>query len=313
MPGLYKDINVRLVDGGVHDNQGVSSLLEQGCTAILVSDASGQLADAADPTLRMSNTAMRADEIAQERVRVAEYSDLESRHRSGLLRSLMFIHLKKDVDLPPRDWVNCPLPYRSSEEAKPAADLGPLTSYGVNREVQRKLAAVRTDLDAFHDTEAWALMTSGYRMVEFHFPDTLREAAAAPLAGPRPWKFICVLDRMAAPEPDPVFLALLDRSSQRFFKIWDMDPALGKRRGQLKLAAACIAIALLAITVWLLLAFPMYMLIAAGIGVVAAIVIKRRMKHSVAHIGRARASAWFAQWYLKSLNQPYLDAGRWKP
>jgi predicted acylesterase/phospholipase RssA len=33
---------VRLVDGGVHDNQGTASLLEQGCSVLLVSDASGQ-------------------------------------------------------------------------------------------------------------------------------------------------------------------------------------------------------------------------------------------------------------------------------
>jgi hypothetical protein len=34
---------VRLVDGGVHDNQGVAALLEQGCSVLLVSDASGQM------------------------------------------------------------------------------------------------------------------------------------------------------------------------------------------------------------------------------------------------------------------------------
>lgn len=51
LPGLYpkeepmmekpKKMTVRLVDGGVHDNQGVGGLLEQGCSVMLVSDASG--------------------------------------------------------------------------------------------------------------------------------------------------------------------------------------------------------------------------------------------------------------------------------
>ena len=48
LPDLYehagsgRKITVRLVDGGVHDNQGTASLLEQGCAVLLVSDASGQ-------------------------------------------------------------------------------------------------------------------------------------------------------------------------------------------------------------------------------------------------------------------------------
>ena len=38
---LYPDKKVLLVDGGVYDNQGVASLLEQDCSVMLVSDASG--------------------------------------------------------------------------------------------------------------------------------------------------------------------------------------------------------------------------------------------------------------------------------
>ena len=56
MPDLYPkeegglpEMTVRLVDGGVHDNQGVASLLEQNCTAILVSDASGQMTSVPEP------------------------------------------------------------------------------------------------------------------------------------------------------------------------------------------------------------------------------------------------------------------------
>ena len=41
--GLYPGRDVELVDGGVHDNQGVSGLLEQDCMVLLISDACGQL------------------------------------------------------------------------------------------------------------------------------------------------------------------------------------------------------------------------------------------------------------------------------
>ena len=42
-------MTVRLVDGGVHDNQGIASLLEQACSVMLVSDASGQMGTQEDP------------------------------------------------------------------------------------------------------------------------------------------------------------------------------------------------------------------------------------------------------------------------
>ena len=41
--GLYEERTIRLVDGGVYDNQGVAGLLEQDCAVMLVSDASGQM------------------------------------------------------------------------------------------------------------------------------------------------------------------------------------------------------------------------------------------------------------------------------
>src|SRR5215217_5316804 len=40
---LYPSRVVRLVDGGVHDNQGIGALIEQDCNVLLVSDASGQM------------------------------------------------------------------------------------------------------------------------------------------------------------------------------------------------------------------------------------------------------------------------------
>jgi predicted acylesterase/phospholipase RssA len=46
---LYPGRTVRLVDGGVRDNQGLSSLLEQNCGVLLVSDASGQFQEQVSP------------------------------------------------------------------------------------------------------------------------------------------------------------------------------------------------------------------------------------------------------------------------
>ena len=43
MPGLYQNVNLQLVDGGVHDHQGIGALLENECKNVFISDASGQL------------------------------------------------------------------------------------------------------------------------------------------------------------------------------------------------------------------------------------------------------------------------------
>ena len=40
-----------------------------------------------------------------------------------------------------------------------------LTDYGILRKVQSMLSEIRTDLDSFNDTEAYALMYSGYCLV----------------------------------------------------------------------------------------------------------------------------------------------------
>src|SRR5262249_9379450 len=90
LPGLYKDKIVQLVDGGVFDNQGAASLLEQGCSVLLVSDASGQMTTEDLPSNSLLNVVLRASSISQERIRWSQHRELEARRRSGLLQGLMF-------------------------------------------------------------------------------------------------------------------------------------------------------------------------------------------------------------------------------
>src|SRR5262249_60184397 len=82
---------VRLVDGGVHDNQGTAALLEQGCSVVLVSDASGQMEDPDTPRNALLGLPLRSNSILQSRVRVSQFEDLESRLRGGTLNGLMFV------------------------------------------------------------------------------------------------------------------------------------------------------------------------------------------------------------------------------
>jgi predicted acylesterase/phospholipase RssA len=202
---------VRLVDGGVHDNQGVAALLEQGCSVLLVSDASGQMSSQDFPSTGLLGVPLRANSVLQARVRTAQFEDLEGRRRGGLLKGLMFVHLKKDLESMPVDWIDSQDP-----SILPRPDQ--LTSYGVDKGVQRRLAAIRTDLDSFSEAEAYALMTSAYLMTE--------TALAAPIIGfpvpPAPrqtWTFLDIEPLMKEAGDSPL-RRQLTVADKLFLKVW---------------------------------------------------------------------------------------------
>jgi predicted acylesterase/phospholipase RssA len=228
-PELYPNITVRLVDGGVHDNQGTAALLDQSCNLLLVSDASGHMGEENVPSGNPIGVLFRSDSVLQARVRLAQFEDLESRERSSLLKGLMFVHLKKDLDADPVDWTNCEDPVNSSDDARPVSRRGELTSYGIRKEIQRLLASIRTDLDCFNEVEAYALMLSGYRMTEAEFPQKLGWFPISSKANPG-WRFLQVSSVMESRRDDEdaynEFKSLLEIAKNSAFKIWKLVPAL---------------------------------------------------------------------------------------
>lgn len=222
--GLYPERTVFLVDGGVYDNQGVSSLLEQDVNVLLVSDASGPLEDGSTAPASPLAVPLRSSGILQARVRSAQFRDLMTRRRSLLLRGLMFVHLKKGLDVVRVG------PSLDDEPGAEAPDDGsPVTAYGVRKDVQRALAGVRTDLDAFSEAEAFALMTSGYRMTVAEAPGSLGNFPASD-APPHPWPFLRIEPVMswstAKPAGFDAFMEHLDIASSGFFKVWRQSLAL---------------------------------------------------------------------------------------
>jgi predicted acylesterase/phospholipase RssA len=218
--GKGQAITVRLVDGGVHDNQGVMSLLEQDCNVMIVSDASGQMDSDDNPSKGILGVPLRSNNILMARVREAQYRELEARKQSGVMRNLMFLHLKKELEVNPIDWIGCEDP---SEFGKDQPNRGNAeTDYGILRAVQKNLAAIRTDLDSFCDTEAYALMTSGYRMADFEFK---KQFPNFPLSedDPPKWEFLAVEQFMKYPSKFGSILNLLNIGSQRAFKIWRLN------------------------------------------------------------------------------------------
>jgi len=162
--GAYKDLRVQLVDGGVHDNQGTVSLLALNCNVLLVSDACGQLLLEERPAPGLKGLALyvqRSMDTLMERVRLANYGDLAARQRTGLLRALMFLHMKAGLDADPIRLKFSQESYELHREK--------LSPSGVRKDFQEALAGLRTDLDAFTPDESHALMACGYRMASWAF------------------------------------------------------------------------------------------------------------------------------------------------
>jgi predicted acylesterase/phospholipase RssA len=217
-------IAVRLVDGGVHDNQGIMSLLEQDCNAVLVSDASGQMDSDDNPSKGVIGVPLRSNSILMARVREAEYRELDARRKSGVLRNLMFIHLKKDLEVNPVDWIGCDETSQFGQERQSGAEKD-RTDYGILKEVQENLAAIRTDLDSFCDTEAFALMTSGYRMAEFELKKQFANFPMSTEDSPD-WEFLTVEESMQDRSESKRLMKLVKVGRQRAFKVWKLSTPL---------------------------------------------------------------------------------------
>jgi len=266
LPGLYKGKTIRLVDGGVHDNQGISSLLEQGCTVLLVSDASGQMDAEDDPKGSMLQVPLRSTSILMSRVRGAQYSDLVDRKRSLRLRGLMFVHIAKDLDSPPVEWAGCLDPKLVSSK--------PLTSYNVHKEMQKRLASIRTDLDSFSQAEAYALMASGYLMTDCEFKKHIK---GFPVPDPISvkWSFENVMQLLQTDpeltEEAKKFAKLLETASQQGFKVW-------RQSFLLKTVASLVGLALGFVLLWssidkILMLLQQLPLASIGVALVAITVI----------------------------------------
>jgi predicted acylesterase/phospholipase RssA len=243
LDGLYPDddgklkdehlISVRLVDGGACDNQGVGSLLEQDCTVMLVSDASGQMEAVNVPGGGLLGVVLRTSSVSQARVREAQYTDIASRRRASLLRGLMFIHLRQDLPGGEVAWKDCPSSLKESDFESKLNRPGDATGFNVAVDVQRKLSAIRTDLDSFSDAEAYALMVSAYRMTEEQFGEARKcvEGFPAP-AKTEDWCFLAIENAMKPRSvvPDEKrrkhLERLLDTGGSVAFKIWKLSKPL---------------------------------------------------------------------------------------
>ncbi|WP_348799658.1 patatin-like phospholipase family protein [Flavobacterium adhaerens] len=212
---LYQNFDLELIDGGVHDNQGIASILEQECNEIIISDASAQMADNAVNTENSMSLFFRVDSILQERLREIQLLDLKSRKYTSILAKLSIVHLKNGLAQLPVSWIDCTDVNRGILYDKEIEDENALLKYGLMKKIQKRLSEVRTDLDSFNDLEAYALMYSGYKQM-IHEIGTVNKDKVD-------WKFLKISESCTYPAKDKKLVKQLKVSSFVPFKIVRMS------------------------------------------------------------------------------------------
>ena len=211
--GMYQDWRVQLVDGGVYDNQGIAALADPiyPCTDFIISDASGQMGDMQHPDTSAIAVLSRVMDIFSTRVREEMVKGLESTWGK---ENVAFFHLTRGLES-----FDIPYLHATGVPSQPELRSAPSTliRYGVDPGVQQMLSRVRTDLDSFTDTEAFALMTDGYLMSEADLRRIADHFETRPV-DPVQWRFLSVREHMANPALDERFVKQLHVASKKFFK-----------------------------------------------------------------------------------------------
>lgn len=216
---LYPDIRVELVDGGVHDNQGVQGLIDRdnGCNLLIVSDGSGQMFDESHPNTWLAAAVNRSQSIFMKRVRQEQMSRVLREWKGRVA----FFHLRQGIPARTAPW------YASENEL--AGDLrdeprSECESFGVLTEVQHLLSKVRTDLDSFTEVEAYSLMLDGY-LVSGHvvsrteaFKPLVRSAEELPAED---WRFMEIKPWLE--KPTPLYLKHLRTAQSQFIKAFKLN------------------------------------------------------------------------------------------
>jgi hypothetical protein len=191
--GLYTDeageaVAVRLVDGGVFDNQGLVSLYEDGCSSFISSDASDMLKWQAQPEEQIHTVAMRANDIMMDRIRNELMDELHTQEAERYIVFTLGDRARADIFPDDALWIDA-------------------------------LSHIRTDLDAFTDIEANALMYYGFALSGDKLGgETLNGAAG--------WGFAAIGEMAKDKIGRERILRALQIGSHQFMKIFYMGKPL---------------------------------------------------------------------------------------
>lgn len=203
---LYEeDCRIQLVDGGVHDNQGIEALLDKKCDEMIISDASGHMSDEMAPSTQFHQILMRSNKILMDRVREEELKSILD--KNGIKTTYMYLRNGLTIKT---------FPYIGGPNPK-APENNQSLCFGVHPDIQDAISHIRTDLDSFSDIEADALMADGYLMSKYQFGEQQTTPAGQ-------WRFSYLIKLMGDNNLD--LLKHLKTSSKRFLKVFFLKPVI---------------------------------------------------------------------------------------
>jgi predicted acylesterase/phospholipase RssA len=310
MKNLYQDMDVQLIDGGYHENQGVAALLEQECKNLIISDGSGQLSTADKETLSDLSVFYRADVILQERVRELEFMDVKNRHKTSQLESVMIVHLRMDLTKLPKNWIECNDPPRRLIYSSVNNGLDK-TDYGIDKKMQQSISEVRTDLDSFNDTEAYMLMYDGYMQMNKEVAGVYKITTGQAMDADDNWAFLAMTETKNMEKAE----RLMPYSKENAFKVFRyLNGYL--RKGYPRLLKYGIPLLLLACIVLACYVYgkPMYewlsalqpaVLVSGGLVIVAVFFWKK-----VLHVLLAILKFIIFRFHIHTVDQFFIKAGK---
>ena len=157
---------LRLVDGGVFDNQGTYALLDAKCRALIISDASAALRQQHKPSTWQifppgRGVIFRAQDIIYHQVRNLGRKRLADIHALSLMA-------KVTTPSPEDPWLEgyCHIDLSPGGFEQKWEAMGTVTLPCLSEFLTYFVSRIRTDLDKFSDIEISALMFHGYSLTE---------------------------------------------------------------------------------------------------------------------------------------------------
>jgi predicted acylesterase/phospholipase RssA len=197
--GLYEGRRVSLVDGGVFDNQGTTALLAHDCTDVLISDASGLLAEKPRSRNGALSVLLRTNSVLMSANRTNTFATTAAANHSGQLRTSVNINLLTGV---------------TAEEVPYIGGNATASTPDANDDWRRAVAQIRTDLDRFTPTECAALMHRGYHLT----CDAIAKQDVPVTRTEHRWAFMDIDQILAKPDDRKVALAELQTGRKVLFK-----------------------------------------------------------------------------------------------
>ncbi len=218
------EIRPELVDGGVYDNQGVDSLIDNDCTSFIVSDASGQMDMVNQLDTGPLSVLLRVTSVLQDRIRTEGLLRLVGSYGGN---NIALLSLRKGLGFRKVHWVNA-ANTQDPDEIIPATSL---QDFGVHPVVQDSLSKMRTDLDAFTEVEACSLMLDAYLMSRDDLQKFKNETSCQQVRQTKTvenqsdsWKFLAIAPWMKEPTKD--YLDQLKVAESTFGKALKCMPLL---------------------------------------------------------------------------------------